>query len=211
MSDSCCHHLVSAAVMTARVRRLLWVALTINAVMFAVEVGAGWSAGSMALLADAIDFLGDAGNYGLSLAALALSARRRTQAARIKGATMAAFGAFVLAAAAWRLVSGGLPEPITMSAVGALALAANVSVALMLYGQRNAEAHLRAAWLCSRNDALGNVAVLLAAAGVFGTGSACPDLLVAAVIGALALTAARSVLRQAAAERRRAGTAAPAQ
>jgi cation diffusion facilitator family transporter len=182
---------------------MLWIALLVNAAMFAIEVGAGWSSGSLALLADAIDFFGDAANYGLSLAALALAPHRGTQAARVKGITMAAFGAFVLASAIQRAMSGAPPEPITMGLVGALALAANVCVAWMLYALRDGEAHLRAAWLCSRNDALGNVAVLLAAAGVFGTDTAWPDLIVAAIIGGLALRSGAVVLRRADGEMRR--------
>lgn len=204
MSIACCSQTAKPSVMTEQVRRLLWIALLVNATMFAIEVAAGSAAGSVALWADAVDFLGDAGNYGLSLAALALGARRRAQAAMIKGATMAMFGAVVLATAAWRSFNGAPPEPWTMGVVGVLALAANVSVAIMLYQLRDGEANLRAAWLCSRNDSLGNIAVVFAAAGVFGTGSAWPDLIVAAVIGGLALSASVAVLRQALSELRQA-------
>jgi Co/Zn/Cd efflux system component len=207
MSGCCCNPPVVQAIVPARVRRLLWIALAINAAMFLTEVIAGWAAHSVALLADALDFFGDAGNYGLSLAALALGARRSAQVALVKGITMAGFGAFVLSAAGWRALSGAAPEPATMGLVGMLALAANLGVALMLYPLRAGPAHLRAAWLCSRNDTLGNVAVLLAAAGVFGTGSAWPDLVVAATIAVLALNASAIVLRQALDELRRAALA----
>jgi Co/Zn/Cd efflux system component len=182
---------------SARYRRVLWVALWINAAMFVVELASGWRAGSVSLLADAIDFFGDAANYGVSLAVLGLSLAWRARAAALKGLTMGAFGVFVLARAAWTIATGGVPEPLTMGVVGALALLANVSVAVMLYAWREGDANMRSVWLCSRNDAIGNVAVMAAALGVFGTGQGWPDVAVASIMGALALSAAWSVLRQA--------------
>jgi Co/Zn/Cd efflux system component len=180
-----------------RYRRVLWAALLLNATMFVVEIVGGLQSGSVSLLADAVDFFGDAANYGLSLVVLGMSLQRRAQAALVKGASMAAFGVFVLAKAAWTLRTGTVPEPITMGVVGALALTTNVSVAAMLYAWREGDANMRSVWLCSRNDAIGNVAVMGAALGVFGTGAAWPDLAVAGVMGVLALTAARSVIAQA--------------
>jgi len=178
-------------------RRVLWVALVANALMFLVEIAAGVSASSVSLLADAIDFFGDAVNYGLSMAVLALGAAARARAALFKAGTMMLFGAMVLGRAAWAALHGGAPEPLTMGAVGALALATNVGVAVLLYAYREGDANMRSVWLCTRNDAIGNVAVLLAALGVFGTGTRWPDLLVAAVMAGLALSAGLSVVRQA--------------
>jgi Co/Zn/Cd efflux system component len=168
--------------------------------MFVVELGASWSSGSVSLLADSIDFFGDAANYGLSLAVLAMAASVRSRAALVKAASMGAFGVFVLGKAVWNLQAGVAPEPATMGAVGFAALVVNAGVALMLYRFHTGEANMRSVWICSRNDAIGNVAVMLAAFGVFGTGSAWPDLLVAAVMGALALAGAWTVLRHARAE-----------
>lgn len=175
-------------------------ALFINAAMFGVELVGGLHVGSVSLLADAVDFFGDAANYGVSLLVLGMALQWRARAALLKGLTMGAFGVFVLGRAAWAAMSGVVPEPITMGAIGTLALVANVTVALMLYAWREGDANMRSVWLCSRNDAIGNLAVMGAALGVFGTGSAWPDLVVAVVMAALALTAARSVVTQAWAE-----------
>ena len=205
MTDSCCSHGCLSAAPTAqspRYRRVLWVALVINALMFGVELTGGLHAGSVSLLADAVDFFGDAANYGVSLLVLGMALQWRARAALLKGLSMGAFGVFVLARAAWSASTGTLPEPVTMGAIGALALVANVVVAVMLYAWRDGDANMRSVWLCSRNDALGNLAVMAAALGVFGTASAWPDLAVAVVMGVLALSAARSVVGQALAEMR---------
>lgn len=180
-----------------RFRRVLWIALLVNAVMFGVELSGGLMADSVSLLADAVDFFGDAANYGISLAVLALAPVWRSRAALIKGLTMGGYGVFVLGKVAWNATAGTVPDPYTMGAVGFLALAANVSVAVMLYRYRGGDANMRSVWLCSRNDAIGNMAVLLAAVGVFGTGTGWPDLAVAAVMGVMALTSARAVVQQA--------------
>jgi Co/Zn/Cd efflux system component len=178
-------------------RRALVVALALNALMFAVEFAAALAADSSALLADALDFLGDASNYALSLGALALAPVWRSRAALVKGLSMGVYGIFVLGVTAHHALRGTAPEPATMAAVALLALAVNIGVAMMLYRHRNGDANTRSVWLCSRNDAIGNVSVMLAAAGVFGTGSGWPDYLVAALLAALALSAAASVVRQA--------------
>jgi Co/Zn/Cd efflux system component len=183
-------------------RRALVIALVVNAVMFVVEIAAGLSAGSVSLLADAVDFFGDAANYALSLAVLALALHWRSRVAWLKGLAMGAFGIFVIARAGYGLWSGTVPEPVTMGVVGTLALAANLGVAGLLYAFRGGDADMRSVWLCTRNDALGTVAVLAAALGVFGTGSAWPDLAVAAVMATLALLASREVLSRARAELR---------
>lgn len=203
MSAHCCSHdSCSTAAPDPRFRKALWVALVLNALMFLVELGASWSSGSVSLMADSIDFFGDAANYALSLAVLAMAAPVRSRAALFKAACMGAFGIVVMARAMWGFRTGTPPEPTTMGAVGFAALVVNAGVALLLYRFRNGDANMRSVWICSRNDAIGNVAVMLAAAGVFGTGHAWPDLLVATIMAGLALTGAWAVLRQAKAELR---------
>jgi Co/Zn/Cd efflux system component len=194
-----------------RWRRALWIALVVNAAMFGVELVAGLQANSVSLLADAVDFAGDAANYALSLAVLSMALVWRSRAAYVKGATMFAYGLFVLARAGWLLQSGSVPEPLTMGVVGLVALLANAGVAVLLYAFRTGDANMRSVWLCSRNDALSNLAVMAAALGVFGTGSAWPDLAVAAVMAVLALTAGLSVMRQARAELAQASSTHPTQ
>jgi Co/Zn/Cd efflux system component len=194
MSSSCGHHHHGAT--SPRYRRVLWAALFINLTMFAVEIGAGVTSGSVSLLADAIDFFGDAANYGVTLVVLSMGTLWRTRAAMFKAASMIAFGVFVLARAAWVFQQGSTPEALTMGTIGTLALLANAGVAVMLYAWRDGDANMRSVWLCSRNDAMGNIAVMLAALGVFGTGSAWPDLAVAGVMSGLALSSGWLVLRQ---------------
>lgn len=183
-------------------RRVLWVVLAINAVMFAVEVWAGLAAGSASLQADALDFLGDAANYGISLLVVGMALRYRASAALAKGVTMAAFGVWVFATVAWHAVHGTLPSAVTMGAIGFLALAANAVSFGFLWMHRNGDANMRSAWICTRNDVLGNLAVLLAAFGVFGTGTGWPDIVVATIMAALAIQGAISVIRHALREMR---------
>ncbi|MET0266288.1 MAG: cation transporter [Duganella sp.] len=196
-------------VVDPRYRHILWIALVINALMFGVELTGGLAAGSVALLADAIDFLGDAGNYAVSLLVLGAAAVWRARTALLKGATMGIYGVFVLGRSAWCLLAGTVPEPMVMGAIGLAALAANGTVALLLYAYRDGDANMRSVWLCTRNDAIGNVAVMLAAAGVFGTQAGWPDIVVAVIMGSLALSAGWQVVRQALAELK-AAAAAPA-
>lgn len=180
-----------------RYRKILWIALIVNAAMFLIEMGAGVQAGSLSLLADAVDFAGDALNYAVSLAVLASALAWRAHAALLKAVSMMGFGLYVLGAAVWSVWDGGVPQATTMGAVALLALVVNVAVAWMLYAFREGDANMRSVWLCSRNDAIGNVAVFMAALGVFGTGSAWPDLAVASLMAALALHGGWTVLRQA--------------
>jgi Co/Zn/Cd efflux system component len=165
--------------------------------MFIVEIVGGLKAGSVSLLADAVDFAGDAANYALSLSVLSLGLLWRARAALVKGVTMGIYGFFVLLKTGWAALFGIPPEPYIMGAVGLLALVANLSVALMLYRFRNGDANMQSVWLCSRNDSIVNLAIILAAAGVLGSGTRWPDLIVAAVVSALALTSANVVIRQA--------------
>ncbi len=195
MPDSCCSPPPPSA--DPAYRRILWIALLLNAAMFVVEIAGGLRSGSVSLLADAIDFFGDAANYGLSLAVLSMALAVRARAALLKAASMAGFGVFVLGRALWSAANGEPPQALTMGAVALLALAVNAAVAWMLYRYREGDSNMRSVWLCSRNDAFGNIAVALAALGVFGTGAAWPDLLVAVGMAALALSGAWSVMRQA--------------
>lgn len=200
MSAHCCPPPLPSA--DPAYRKVLWIALLLNAAMFAVEIAGGVQSGSVSLLADAIDFLGDAANYALSLAVLSMALAWRAKASLLKAASMAGFGLFVFGRALWAALNGEPPQPLTMGAVALLALAVNVLVAWLLYRYRNGDSNMRSVWICSRNDAVGNIAVAFAALGVFGTGAAWPDLLVAAGMAALALTGAWSVMKQARAELR---------
>lgn len=198
MSDACCQ--VPPPPPGAAYRRVLWIALVANAAMFCVELAASVFSGSSALAADAADFLGDAANYALSLGALALGGVWISRVALLKGAAMSAYGVAVLAYAGWRAWLGVPPEPLTMGAVGLLALLVNLGVAALLFRFREGDANMRSVWLCTRNDVIANLAVLVAAAGVFGTGTVWPDVAVAALLAILGLSSGRIVIRQARAE-----------
>jgi Co/Zn/Cd efflux system component len=180
----------------SRYRRILWIVLAINAAMFCIEIGAGLAAGSASLQADALDFLGDASNYAISLLVVGMTLRYRASAALAKGATMGAFGLWVVGTVVWHALHGTLPSAFTMGAVGFAALAANAVSFGLLWAHRQGDANMRSAWICTRNDVLGNLAVLLAAAGVFGTGTGWPDVVVAAIMAGLALQGATTVMRQ---------------
>ncbi len=193
------------AALRGRQRRALWIVLAINATMFFVEIVAGWFAGSTALLADALDFLADSATYGLTLYVLAKSLRWKASAALAKGAAMALFGVWVLTEAITRAVDPALPDAAVMGGVGGLALAANLASAAILFWHRGDDLNMRSVWLCSRNDAIGNLAVLAAAAGVFASATAWPDLAVGGVIATLALGAGVSIIRQALGELRAGG------
>ncbi|MES2324615.1 MAG: cation transporter [Pseudomonadota bacterium] len=197
MSDSCGSACASQRPVDQKYRRILWIALVINMAMFGVELVGGLSANSVSLLADAVDFLGDAGNYALSLFVLGMAPVWRSRSALVKGLTMGVYGLFVLGRAAWSVFDGVAPEALTMGLIGMLALAANGMVGLLLYAYRDGDSNMRSVWLCTRNDMIGNVAVMLAALGVFGTGTAWPDIMVAAIMGTLALRASNSVIGQA--------------
>lgn len=197
MSDACCSPPPTAY------RQVLWIALVANVAMFAVELVAAIWSGSSALAADAADFLGDSANYALSLGALALGGAWTSRVALLKGVAMSCYGIAVLAYAGWRAWLGVAPEPLTMGVVGFLALAVNFGVGVMLYRFREGDANMRSVWLCTRNDVIANVLVLIAAAGVFGTGTIWPDVGVAAFLAILGLSSGRVVIRQARAELRR--------
>ena len=199
--DHCCDHEPVFSGASAAYRRALWAVIAINATMFAVEVMAGLVARSMALQADSLDFLADSATYGLSLWVIAKPPRWRTNAALFKGASLGVLGTWVLGATIWRVFAPGPPEPIVMGAVGVLALCANLASVLLLLRYRDGDANVRSVWLCSRNDAIGNVAVVLAASGVFATGTAWPDLIVAGTMASLFLTSSVRIVRHALSER----------
>ena len=196
------HDHSSAAAASPAYRRILWVALVVNLAMFFIEVGAGFAAQSVSLLADSLDFLGDAGNYGISLFVLGMAIRWRARASLVKAASMGVFGLGVAITTVNHALAGTVPAAPVMGLVGALALAANFGVALLLYRWREGDSNMRSVWICTRNDAIGNVAVLVAAAGVFGSGTGWPDYVVAAIMSGLALIGAFQVTRHAVAELR---------
>lgn len=211
MAPGCCHHEAKFDGASAGFRRALWVVIAINAAMFAVEMAAGALAGSQALKADALDFLGDSLTYGLSLFVLGMSLRVRATAALIKGVSLAAMGLWVLGATIYQVLVLGVPSAPVMGAIGVLALAANLASVLVLMRYKDGDANVRSVWLCSRNDAIGNVAVMLAAGGVAVTGTAWPDLVVAGLMAGLFLWSSLQIVVQALRERRRATEAVPAQ
>ena len=176
-------------------RRALWIALLVNAGMFLVELAAGELADSRSLQADALDFFSDGANYAISLGVAGLAIVWRARAALVKGITLAILGFYVMATAGLAVFQGASPQPAIMGAVGVAALIANAAVALMLYRFREGDANMRSVWICSRNDAIANIAVVGAAVGVFGTGTAWPDLIVAAIIATLSITGGVKIVR----------------
>jgi Co/Zn/Cd efflux system component len=196
MSASCCNQPIDTHRGDRGYRRVLWAVLDINAVMFVIEVAAGLAAGSASLQAHALDFLGDSGNYAISLFVASMALRYRASAALLKGATMGAFGLWVLGVTGWHIWHGTLPDSFTMGAVGVAALIANAISFGLHYAYRGGDSNMRSAWICTRNDVLGNLSVLAAALGVFGTGTGWPDVVVAATMAALALQGAYVVVAQ---------------
>jgi Co/Zn/Cd efflux system component len=181
-------------------RRVLWIALAINGVMFLAEIGSGIAAGSASLQADALDFLGDTANYAISLGVAGMVLVWRARAALLKGITLLALALWVIGITAFQAWSGTLPKAEVMGVVGMLALVSNAAVAVMLFRYRAGDANMRSVWICSRNDAIGNLAVLLAAAGVFGTGTGWPDIIVAAIMAALGISGGIQIIRHAVSE-----------
>src|SRR3954470_19007933 len=192
--------------LNSRYKRILWTVIGINAIMFLVEMVMGHLAGSQALKADALDFLGDTVTYGLSLAVIGASLRTRASAALLKGASLSVMAAWVFGSTVYQTLILGLPKAEVMGAIGVLALAANAASALLLLPYKDGDANVRSVWLCSRNDAIGNVVVMIAALGVWGTATAWPDLAVAALMAGLFLTSSVHILRQAWAEYRPSST-----
>ena len=178
-------------------RRVLWAVLAINLSMFGIEMTAGVWGKSVALQADALDFLGDSATYAMTLIVLGMSLRWRAASAMLKGLAMGGFGLWVLATTVVHLMRGTLPDFAIMGVIGTLALVANVISAGLLYRYREGDSNMRSVWLCSRNDAIANIAVILAASGVWASKTGWPDLAVGVVIAGLALTSSVAVIRQA--------------
>jgi Co/Zn/Cd efflux system component len=183
-------------------RRVLWAGLGINAGMFLVELVASFVADSVAVQADALDFLGDAGNYAVSLLVLGMAVAWRARAALLKGVVMGLFGLWVLGSTVSAAIAGTLPQAEIMGAIGLVALGANALVAVLLYRYRNDDANRLSVWLCSRNDVIANLAVILAGVGVWASGTPWPDIAVASVIASLGLTSALRIGRMALTELR---------
>jgi Co/Zn/Cd efflux system component len=205
-----CSHEPAPQKPNSKFRTALWIALFINLAMFFVELIGGAYAHSSALWADSLDFFGDAVNYAVSLAVLGASLYWRATVALFKGAIMAIFGLVVIAKTIYAYMQGIPPEAITMGVIGVLALIANVISAVVLYAFRDGDSNMQSVWLCSRNDAIGNVAVIFAAIGVFGTGSMLPDLIVAVIMATLGLTGGYQVIKKANQERKQHTASQPA-
>ena len=211
MSAGCSHHEPKFDGASKGFRRALWVVIGINASMFIVEMAAGSLAGSQALKADALDFFGDSLTYGISLFVLGMSLRVRATAALLKGFSLALMGLWVFGSTAYQVLVLGLPSAPVMGAVGVLALIANLASVVVLMRYKDGDANVRSVWLCSRNDAIGNVAVMLAAGGVFVTGTAWPDLAVAGLMAGLFLWSSAQIVAQGLRERRHALETVPAE
>lgn len=206
MGACCGHDHGSFDGMSADYRRRLWLVIALNGGMFAVEMAAGHAAGSMALQADALDFFGDAVTYGISLAVIGAALRTRALAAMVKGFSLLLMGLWVAGSTLYQLLVLGMPEAAVMGSVGFLALAVNLASVALLMRYKDGDANVRSVWLCSRNDAIGNVAVMLAAVGVWGTATAWPDLIVAGLMAGLFVSSSVQILTQSLREVRDGGT-----
>jgi Co/Zn/Cd efflux system component len=200
--SGCCGHDAKFDGVSNDYKRRLWVVIALNATMFVVEMTAGHLAMSQALQADALDFAGDALTYGISLAVIGASVRARTNAALFKGLSLLLMGLWVFGSTLYRVFYVGVPTAEIMGLVGFLALLTNLVSVVLLARYKDGDANVRSVWLCSRNDAIGNVAVMFAALGVWGTASGWPDLIVATIMAGLFLSSAFQIVRQALAEKR---------
>jgi len=196
MSAACGHDHAPFDGMSETYKRRLWMVIAINAAMFAVEMTAGQMARSQALQADALDFFADAVTYGISLAVIGATLKTRSMAAAAKGVSLFLMGLWVFGSTIWRVFQNSVPEAPVMGVIGLLALAANVASVLLLMSYKDGDANVRSVWLCSRNDAIGNVIVMIAALGVWGTATAWPDLIVAGIMAGLFLNSSIQILTQ---------------
>ena len=200
--SGCCGSGVKFDGVSDEYKRRLWLVIVLNASMFIIEMSAGHLAKSQALQADALDFLGDALTYGISLAVIGASIRVRTNAALAKGVSLLMMGLWVFGSTMYRVLYVGVPEAQIMGVIGFLAFLVNLASVLLLIRYKDGDANARSVWLCSRNDAIGNVAVMLAAVGVWGTGSGWPDLIVATIMAGLFLSSSFQIIKQALKEKR---------
>lgn len=201
MGAACGHH-GSFEGLSADYKRRLWIVIALNAGMFAIEMTAGQVARSQALQADALDFFGDALTYGLSLAVIGRSLQLRSSAALVKGLSLLLMGLWVFGSTIYQVFAIGVPQAQIMGGIGFLALLTNLASVLLLVRYKDGDANVRSVWLCSRNDAIGNLAVMAAALGVWGAASGWPDLIVAGIMATLFLSSAFQIIVQAMAERR---------
>lgn len=196
----CCGHESRFDGASKDFRRVLILVIAINGTMFVTEILAGIAAGSLALQADALDFLGDTATYAISLAVIGMPLLVRARAALLKGISLAFMGLWVFSSTLYHVLSTGVPQAEVMGMVGFLALLANLASVLLLLKYRDGDSNVRSVWLCSRNDAIGNIAVMLAASGVWASGTAWPDLAVAGIMAGLFLWSSLQIIRQARAE-----------
>jgi Co/Zn/Cd efflux system component len=195
MSGQCCQNQPKFDGVSAGFKRALWIVIVINGVMFVVEMIAGRISQSQALQADALDFFADTITYGLSLYVIGLSIKVRSSAALLKGFSLAIMGLWVLGSTVYQSFLPDVPQAEVMGLIGFLALLANSLSVLLLIRYRNGDANVRSAWLCSRNDAIGNISVMLAGSGVWVTNSAWPDLVVASLMAGLFFWSALQIIR----------------
>lgn len=204
MSGSCCGSNKKFDGMDPKYKQVLWIVISINAAMFAVEMFGGALAGSQALKADALDFLGDALTYGISLWAIGKSLSTRANAALFKGLSLLLMGGWVFFSTVYQFFILQAPVAPLMGSIAVMALIANVASVLLLMRYKDGDANVRSVWLCSRNDAISNVLVILASVAVFVTASAWPDLIVAVIMAFIFTRSALQIIKQALAERREA-------
>lgn len=202
MANQCCGGEIKFDGFSEQYKRVLWAVIAINGTMFLGEMIAGIFAGSQALKADALDFLGDTATYAITLFVIGMPLIWRARAALFKGLTLGAMGLWVLGSTAYHVLVLGVPQAEVMGTFGFLALTANLTSVLLLLKYRNGDANVRSVWLCSRNDAIGNLAVILAAGGVWATSTAWPDLIVAGIMASLFIWSSVQIVRQAVGELR---------
>ena len=198
----CCDHgdIDQADLQIKSFRRALWAVLVINAVMFTVEFSSAFFAGSVSLQADALDFLGDTVTYAITLMAMGFSLKTRAKAAMFKGVSLGLLGLWVYGQMFYYLIQGQVPSYEIMGMMGVIAFLANLFSAVLLYRYRVGDSNMQSVWLCSRNDAVGNLAIIIAASGVFATGVSWPDFVVATIMASLSVTASYRIIRLAATE-----------
>ena len=194
--NSCCGSNLKFDGASKEYKRILVIIIIINFSMFLVELGGGVLSGSMSLLADCLDFLADSATYTISLIVIGMPLAVRAKAGMFKGISLLFIAAWVIGTTGLRILENDVPEPLTMGVIGFAAFAANVISALLLVKFKDGDSNVRSVWLCSRNDAIGNVAVMLAASGIVVTNSAWPDLLVAGIMATLFSHSAINIIRQ---------------
>jgi len=198
---ACCdHHIDEEELKINSFRKVLWIVFVINLLMFLVEFGTAFFARSVSLQADALDFMADAMTYGVTLLVLGSSLRMRASVAMLKGVSMGVLGLWIFARTYVNAQDAIVPLAGVMGTVGLVALIANVVSALLLYKYRSGDSNMRSIWLCSRNDAIGNIAIMIAASGVFAMNSGWPDFIVAILMATLSTVASFQIIRQASAE-----------